>query len=154
MQNGLCEGCMGTVDIISFRSCNSYGLSQNHKIIESFGLDETCKGHLVQAPCNKQGHLQQDQVAQSPIQPDLEWFHADSTNSLGNLFQCFTLIIKNFFLICSLNLPSFSLKPSSLVLSLQGFAKSLSAPFLQAPKILNGCNKVSPEPSLLQAEQP
>ncbi|KAK4822001.1 hypothetical protein QYF61_006615, partial [Mycteria americana] len=40
----------------------------------SFGLDGTFKGHLVQPPCNEQGHLQLDQVAQSPVQPDLECF--------------------------------------------------------------------------------
>ncbi|KAK4825808.1 hypothetical protein QYF61_002413 [Mycteria americana] len=67
-----------------------------------------------------------------------------STTSLGNLHQCFTtLIVKNFFLISSLNLPSFTLKPLPLVLSQQ-------APL----KILKGCNKVSLQPSLLQAEQP
>jgi len=43
-----------------------------------------------------------------------------STTSLGNLVQCFTtLIAKNFFLTCSLNLPSFSLKVLPLVLMLQ-----------------------------------
>ena len=31
-------------------------------------------GHLVQPPCNQQGHLQLAQVAQSPVQPDLECF--------------------------------------------------------------------------------
>ncbi|KAK4822133.1 LOW QUALITY PROTEIN: hypothetical protein QYF61_010256 [Mycteria americana] len=42
-----------------------------------------------------------------------------SITSLGNLFQCFTiLIVKNFFLISSLNLPLFSLKPFPLVLLL------------------------------------
>ncbi|KAK4823530.1 hypothetical protein QYF61_003039 [Mycteria americana] len=67
-----------------------------------------------------------------------------STTSLGNLGQCFTtLIVKSVFLISSLNLPSFSLKPLPLVLSQQALLK-----------ILEGCNKVSPEPSLLQAEQP
>jgi len=41
-----------------------------------------------------------------------------STTSLGNLCQCFiTLIVKNFFLISSLNLPSLSLKPLLFVLS-------------------------------------
>ena len=29
------------------------------------------KAHLVQYPCNKQGHLPRDQVAQSPVQPHL-----------------------------------------------------------------------------------
>ncbi|KAK4827897.1 hypothetical protein QYF61_022320 [Mycteria americana] len=67
-----------------------------------------------------------------------------STTSLGNLCQCFTtFIIKNFFLISSLNLPSFTLKPLPLVLSQQAL-----------PKRLKGCNKVSPGASLLQAEQP
>jgi len=38
-------------------------------------LEGTFKGHLVQPPCNEQGHLQLDHVAHSPIQPDLECFH-------------------------------------------------------------------------------
>ena len=54
--------------------------------------------------------------------------------SLGSLFQCFTtLIVKNVFLIYSLNLPSFSLKPLPLILSQQALLKSLSPSFLQAP---------------------
>ncbi|NXJ99538.1 HLTF factor, partial [Corythaixoides concolor] len=48
-----------------------------------------------------------------------------STTSLGNLCQCFTtLIVKNFFLVSSLSLPSFSLKPLPLVLSRQALLKS------------------------------
>ncbi|KAK4818126.1 hypothetical protein QYF61_006213 [Mycteria americana] len=67
-----------------------------------------------------------------------------STTSLGNLLLCFTsLIVKNFFLISSLNLPPFSLKPLLLVLLQQALLR-----------IMKGCNKVSLEPSLLQAEQP
>ena len=42
--------------------------------IEWFGLEGTFKGCLAQIPDNKQGHLQLDQVAQSPIQPDLQCF--------------------------------------------------------------------------------
>jgi len=43
-----------------------------------------------------------------------------SITSLGSLCQCFTtLIVKNYFLVSSLNLPSFSLKPLPLVLSQQ-----------------------------------
>ncbi|KAK4829612.1 hypothetical protein QYF61_005739 [Mycteria americana] len=65
-----------------------------------------------------------------------------STTSLGNLFQCLTTLIgKNFFLISNLNLPSFSLKPLPLALSLHAL-------------VLEGCNKISLEPSHLQAEQP
>ncbi|KAK4826321.1 hypothetical protein QYF61_007406 [Mycteria americana] len=67
-----------------------------------------------------------------------------STTSLGNLLQCFTiLIVKNFFFISSLSLPSFSLKTSLLVLLQQSLLK-----------ILKGHSKVSLESSLLQAEQP
>ena len=44
-------------------------------IIESFDLDGTFKGHLVQPPFNEQGHLQLHQGAQSPVQPDLERLH-------------------------------------------------------------------------------
>jgi len=76
---------------------------------------------------------------------------------LWSLFQCLiTLIVKNFFLISNLNLPPFILKPLPLVLSLYALV------LLQVPlqlscrplRILKGCCKVSPEPSLLQAEQP
>jgi len=74
--------------------------------------------------------------------------------ALGSLFQCLTtLTVKDFFLISKLNLPSFSLKPSPLVLSLQAFVVPLQLS-CRPLRVLEGCNKVSPEPSLLQAEQP
>jgi len=39
----------------------------------------------------------------------------EATASQGNLGQCFTiLMVKNFFLISNLNLPSFSLEPFPL----------------------------------------
>jgi len=86
-------------------------ISQNHRTIEWFGLEGTFKGHLVQLPCNEQGYLQLDQVAQSDLACFQEW---------QNLFQCFTtLIVENFFLISSINLLSFSLKPLPLLLLLQ-----------------------------------
>ncbi|KAK4815157.1 hypothetical protein QYF61_017598 [Mycteria americana] len=44
------------------------------RIIDWVGLAGTFKGHLVQPPCNEQGHLHLDQVAQSPVQPGLERF--------------------------------------------------------------------------------
>jgi len=53
------------------------------RIIEYFGLEGTFKGHLVQPPCNKQEHLPLDQVAQSPIQPDLECFQGWSIYHLS-----------------------------------------------------------------------
>ena len=47
---------------------------QNHGIIKCFGLEVTFSGHIDHPPCSEQGHLQLDQVAQSPVQPGLECF--------------------------------------------------------------------------------
>ena len=58
-----------------------------------------------------------------------------STTSLGNLCQCLTtLTVKNFFLISSLHLPSFSLKPFLLVLAQQALLKAAA----QCPVMLYG----------------
>ena len=74
------------------------------------------------------------------------------TASLCSLCQCLTIpLVNNFFLIPNLNLFSFSLKLLPLVLSLHTLLKSPSTVFLY---VLKGCNEVSPEPPLLQAEQP
>jgi len=48
-------------------------LVRPHRTIESFELEGTFKSHLVQLPCNEQGLLHLDPVAQSPAQPDLEY---------------------------------------------------------------------------------
>ncbi|KAK4807049.1 hypothetical protein QYF61_018390 [Mycteria americana] len=75
---------------------------------------------------------QQDRGAPSNLTLNVSRDGASNT-SLGNLFQCFTtLIVKKFFLISSLNLPSFSLKPLPLVLSQQALAEQpqLSQPVL------------------------
>jgi len=48
-----------------------------HRIMESqnnLGLKGPLKVNWFQTTCNEQGHLALDQVAQSPIQPDLECF--------------------------------------------------------------------------------
>lgn len=57
------------------------------KIIESLDLEETLEGHLVQLLSNEQEYLKLGQVAQSPVQPDLEclqgWgFHSISGHSV------------------------------------------------------------------------
>jgi len=38
----------------------------SHRIIESFELEGTLQGHLVQLPCTEQGHLQLHQVLRAP----------------------------------------------------------------------------------------
>jgi len=54
-----------------------------------------------------------------------------ATASLGNLCQGLTMLtVKSFFLISIINLPSFSLKPLSLVLQLRALVKSPSPAFL------------------------
>jgi len=45
--------------------------SRSKFLIESFELEETLKSHLVQCPCNEQGHLQLNQGAQSLVQPEV-----------------------------------------------------------------------------------
>jgi len=49
------------------------------RIVEWFVLEGTVQGHLVQPPCSEQGHLQLDQVVQSPVRPDLECFQGWGT---------------------------------------------------------------------------
>jgi len=102
----------------------------NHRIIECFGLEGTFRGHLAQTPCSEQGHLTRLLRVPSILTLNVSRDGA-STTFLGNLFQCFTvLMVKNLFLISSLNLPSLSLKPLLLVLSLQALLKIFSPSFL------------------------
>uniref|UniRef100_A0A8C8RN79 Kinesin-like protein unc-104 n=1 Tax=Pelusios castaneus TaxID=367368 RepID=A0A8C8RN79_9SAUR len=58
----------------------------------------------------------------------------DSTTSLGNPFQCFTtLLVRKFFLISNLDLPSCNLKPLLLVLSSVTLENSLAPSSLEQP---------------------
>jgi len=72
--------------------------------------------------------FQQTRMLKAPSNPALNISREGAaTASLGNLGQGLTtLAIKNFFLISNLNLPSFSLKPLPLVLSLHGLVKNPS----------------------------
>mgnify|MGYP001851912454 CR=1 FL=1 len=53
------------------------------RIIESLELEGTFKGHLVQLPCNEQGHAQLDQVAHILIQPRLESLQGWAINHIS-----------------------------------------------------------------------
>lgn len=62
------------------------------RMTELFGLEG-----LVQPPCNEQVHLELHQVAQSPIQPDLECFQGWDIHHLSgnNIFCNFLCIVHN-----------------------------------------------------------
>ena len=62
-------------------------------IIELFELEGSLKSHLVQLPCNEQGHLQLHQVLRAPSSLILSVSRdgAPITN-LVNLCQCFTTL--------------------------------------------------------------
>jgi len=77
----------------------------------------------------------QTRVLQAPPNPALNTAReGTATASLGSLGQGLTSLTgKNFFLVPTLNLPSFSLKPSSLVLSLHALVKNPSPAQLKAP---------------------
>lgn len=51
--------------------------------MELFELEGTFKGHLVQLPCNEQRHLQLNEVAQSPVQPNLESLQEQDIHNLS-----------------------------------------------------------------------
>ncbi|KAK4811189.1 hypothetical protein QYF61_019820 [Mycteria americana] len=83
-------------------------------------------------PWRKEPTLEQIRLLKAPSNLALNTSNdGASTASLGNLFQFLTtLIINNFFLMSNLNLPSFSLKPLPLVLSLQALDACPSFYFL------------------------
>ena len=87
--------------------------------LPAMGMDNFHSTRLLKAPSNLALNTSRDGA---------------STASLGNLCQCLTnLRAKNFFLIANLNLPSSSLKPLCLILSLHGLVKSPSPAFLYPP---------------------
>ena len=54
---------------------------------DSFELEGTFEGHLVQLPCSEQRHPQLSQLAQSLVQPDLECLQGQGIlPHLDNLF--------------------------------------------------------------------
>ena len=83
----------------------------DHRIIVWLGLEWTLRILKLQPPHHRQDHqpphLISAQAAQSPIQPGLDHFQGWTGHPSGQLFQHLTsLIVKNFPLISSLNLPT------------------------------------------------
>ena len=58
-------------------------MAEYHRITEWFGLEGTLKILQFQPPCRGQGHLPLDQVAQSPMQHDLEHFQGGGIHSFS-----------------------------------------------------------------------
>ena len=113
-----------------------------HRIIKWLVLEETPSVIKFQIPCHKQGYQPPDpvldQVAQGPIQPGLEHFQWWSIHSLsGQPVPAPHHSVKNFPLTSNLNLPSLSLKPSHLVLSLTAHEKN-DSPTVYNPLLNTG----------------
>jgi len=98
---------------------------QYHKIINSFKLEGTIKGHLVQLLSVNKDIYSWITLLKAQIRLTLNVSKDGvSTTSISNLLQCLTnLIIKNIFLIFKLNLTSCSLKTFPLALSQKDPAK-------------------------------
>jgi len=94
---------------------------QTHRIIQWFGLEGTLQTISFQPPAMGRDPFHQTRVLRAPSNLALNTAREGAAiASLGNLGQGLTtLMVKNFFLIFNLDLPSFSLKPSPLVASLQ-----------------------------------
>ena len=78
--------------------------------MEWFGLEGTFKGHLVQPPAASRAVFGLMRLLRAPSNRTVNVCRdGGSTTSLGNLCQCFTtLMVKNVFLLSSMNLASFS----------------------------------------------
>ena len=111
----------------------------------------TLKIIQFQSPCHGQGCQSLDQFAQGPIQPGLERSRLgqpqllQATSSSASPPQ-----VKNFFLIP--NLPSFKAIPACPV-TICLCKKMVPLLLVSSFPALEGCNEVSPEPSLLQTKQ-
>jgi len=110
-------------------------LSSTLRITDWFGWEETFQGHPVPPPAMGRDIFKEIRVLRALS--NLAWNvsrDGASPTTLGNLGQGLTTLnVKNFFLRSSRNLPSFSLKPSPLVLSLHALVKSPSPALSQAP---------------------
>ena len=128
----------------------------NHRIIEWFGLEGTLKLSWFQPPCHEQGHLPPAQAAQSSIQPGLEpcqgggshsfsgqcgpgFHHPHGEEFLPNMSSKSALFWFRAVPPCPITPPPCEKSLAILPVGPSGTGSS---------------SKVTPEPSLLQAEQP
>jgi len=128
-----------------------------HRITEWFGFKGTFKDHLAQPPCHGQGYLSPDQVAQSPIKPVFEHFLGWGIHSFSR-----QPVPVSYHPHHKIFLPY--IQPKSTLLQFKTIAscpvttgsdqKSFSMFSVSSLYIWKGSNKVSPEPSLLRAEEP
>ena len=97
-------------------ACSLHLSGQDHRVTDMF--ERTLKGHLIQCPCNEEGHPWLDQVLRAPSSLTFNVSKDKaSTTTLGNLLQCLTtLTVKNFFLISNLNLKGETMKEISFCL--------------------------------------
>jgi len=113
------------------------------RITAWFGLEGTLKPPSSNLPAMGRDTFHQTRLLRAPPNVALNTAREGAaTASLGKLCQCLTtLIVKNFFLTSSLNLPSLSSKPSSLVLSLHTLVKSCYSGSCKAgARVVPGCN--------------
>ena len=97
------------------------------------------RDHLVSTSLLTQAHLPLDLIL------------SNSREESGVI----SLTVKNFFLISSLNLPSTQFKAiSPCLVTTCPYKKSLPSFPVGSFQVLEGCYKVSSEPSLLQVEEP
>jgi len=123
-------------------------------------LEGTARILKFQPLCHRQGHqspdLVLDQVAQGPIQSDNEHLQRRSIHSLPG-----QPVPATHHSLCKELPPDIQSKPSLLELkiippcpiTIYPCKKLFSLLFIIPFKILEGCNEVSSQPSLLQAEQ-
>jgi len=127
-----------------------------HRTIESLELERTFKDHLVQLPCNEQGHPQLDQVVRGLIQPCLESLLGWSINHITGQPLSVPYHPRCKMLLSNIQpkLTLFKLETISPC-SITTDPTKESVPFFSVASlyILKGCYQITSVPSLLQAEE-
>jgi len=102
----------------------------DHRIIEQLGLEGTLKPIQFQPAAIGTDISPQIRLPRDPSSLITNTSRDGASTVLGSLLQGLTTLIVKNFLLSHLNLSSFSLKPLSLILSLQVLVKHLSPSFL------------------------